>query len=53
MEVEIIKFDNNGRGIAYLNDKIVFVPKSVPGDILNIERLLLFNLFNMKFLFTL
>ena len=37
MEVEIIKFDNNGRGIAYLNDKIVFVPKSVPGDILNIE----------------
>ncbi len=37
MEVEIVKFDNNGRGIAYLNDKIVFVPKSVPGDILNIE----------------
>ena len=37
MEVEIVKFDNNGRGIAYLDDKIVFVPKRVPGDILNIE----------------
>ncbi len=37
MEVEIVKFDNNGRGIAYLDDKIVFVPKSIPGDIVNIE----------------
>lgn len=37
MEVEIIKFDNNGRGIAYLNDKIIFVPKTVPGDIVNVE----------------
>ena len=37
MEVEIVKFDNNGRGIAYLNDKIIFVPKTVPGDIVNVE----------------
>jgi len=37
MKVEIVKFDNNGRGIGYLNDKIIFVPKTVPGDIVNIE----------------
>lgn len=37
MEVEVVKFDNLGRGIAYLNDKIIFIPKSVPGDILHVE----------------
>ena len=37
MKIEIVKFDNNGRGIGYLNDKIIFVPKTVPGDIVNIE----------------
>ena len=37
MNVEILKFDNCGRGIGYLNDKIIFVPKSIPGDIVNIE----------------
>lgn len=37
MNVEIVKFDNNGRGIGYLNDKIIFVPKSIPGDIVNVE----------------
>jgi len=37
MNVEIIKFDNIGRGIGYLNDKIIFVPKSVPGDIVNVK----------------
>lgn len=36
MELEIVKFDNLGRGIAYYNNKIVFVPKSVPGDIVEI-----------------
>lgn len=36
MEIEVVKFDNNGRGIAYLNDKIIFVPKTVPGDIVNV-----------------
>lgn len=37
MEVEVVKFDNNGHGIAYLNDKIIFIPKTVVGDIVEIE----------------
>ncbi len=37
MEIEVVKFDNLGRGIGYLNNKIVFIPKSIPGDILNVE----------------
>jgi len=40
MKVEIVKFDNQGRGIGYLNDKIIFIPKSVPGDILEVEVVL-------------
>lgn len=36
MKIEIVKFDNNGRGIGYLNDKIIFVPKSVPGDVVEV-----------------
>ena len=37
MEVEIIKMDNLGRGIGYLNNKIIFVPKTFPGDIVEVE----------------
>ena len=37
MNIEIIKFDNLGRGIGYIDNKIIFIPKSVPGDIVNIE----------------
>ena len=37
MEIEVIKFDNLGRGIGYINNKIIFIPKSVPGDILKID----------------
>ena len=37
MEVEVIKFDNLGRGLGYINNKIIFIPKSVPGDILEID----------------
>lgn len=37
MKIEIVKFDNLGRGIGYLNDKIIFVPKSVPGDIVEVK----------------
>lgn len=40
MKVEVIKFDNSGRGIGYLNDKIIFIPKTVPGDIVNVEIVL-------------
>lgn len=37
MKIEIVKFDNLGRGIGYLNDKIIFVPKSVVGDIIEVK----------------
>lgn len=37
MKVEILRFDDFGRGICYVGDKITFVPFSVPGDILEIE----------------
>ena len=37
MNVEIVKFDNLGRGIGYINDKIIFIPKTVPGDIVNVK----------------
>jgi len=37
MRVEIVKFDNSGRGIGYINGKIIFIPKTVPGDIVNVE----------------
>lgn len=37
MNVEIVKFDNFGNGIGYINDKIVFVPKSIPGDVVKVK----------------
>lgn len=40
MNIEVIKFDNNGRGIGYVNDKIIFIPKTVPGDIVNVQIVL-------------
>ena len=40
MRVEIVKFDNNGRGIGYINDKIIFIPKTVPGDIVKVKIIL-------------
>ena len=40
MEVEILKFDDLGRGIGYLNGKIIFVPKSCPGDYLLVKIVL-------------
>ena len=30
--MEIIKYDHNGRGIGYLNNKIVFVPNTIIGE---------------------
>lgn len=40
MNIEVLKFDNNGRGLGYYKDKIIFIPKTVPGDIVNCEILL-------------
>ena len=37
MEVKIIKFDHFGRGIGYINDKVVFVNKTLPGEIVDIK----------------
>ena len=37
MKVEILRFDDLGRGICYVNDKVTFVPFSIPGDVLEIE----------------
>ena len=40
MKVEIEKYDNLGRGIAYLDGKIIFIPKSAVGDILLITKVI-------------
>ena len=37
MQVEIIKMDDLGRGIGYLNNKIIFIPKTLIGDIVNVN----------------
>ena len=37
MEVKIIDLDHKGSGIARVDNKIVFVPKSVIGDVLDID----------------
>ena len=37
MKVEILRFDDFGRGICYVNDKVTFVPFSMPGDVLEIK----------------
>lgn len=37
MEVLITKLNHNGEGMGDINSKIVFVPKTIPGDIVEIE----------------
>ncbi|MEG1010122.1 MAG: class I SAM-dependent RNA methyltransferase, partial [Clostridia bacterium] len=37
MEVLIEKLDHNGRGIGYISKKIIFVPKTVVGDLVDVE----------------
>lgn len=36
-QVEIKKLDSHGRGIGYVNDKIIFVPKSIPSEICEVD----------------
>lgn len=31
MQVDIFGMDHNGNGLGRINEKIVFVPKSIPG----------------------
>lgn len=38
-QVKIEKLDSQGRGIGYVNDKIIFVPKTIPGEICEVEIL--------------
>ena len=37
MQITIERLDHMGNGIGYSNNKIVFVPKTIPGDIVNIN----------------
>ena len=37
MEVKIIDLDHKGNGIARIDNKIVFIPKCIPGDIVDIN----------------
>ncbi len=37
MEVTIEKLDNQGRGICYVDNKITFVPNTLPGEIVDIK----------------
>jgi len=37
MEVEIIKLDHNGRGIGYLNNKIIFIENALIGEKIDVE----------------
>lgn len=37
MEIKIEKLDNMGRGLSYINGKVVFVPKTLPGDVIDVE----------------
>ena len=37
MEMEIIKFDHFGRGIGYINNKIIFVKRALPKEIVDIK----------------
>ena len=37
MQVRIVRMDDFGRGICYVNDKITFVPNSLIDDLLDIE----------------
>lgn len=37
MKVNIIDLDHKGNGIAKIDNKIIFIPKSIPGDYVDIE----------------
>ena len=36
-QVEILKLDNFGRGICYIDDKITFVENTLPGEVVEVE----------------
>lgn len=36
-KVEIIKLDDLGRGIGYVNDKIIFIPNALPNELVSVK----------------
>ena len=36
-KIEIKKLDNEGRGIGYFDDKIIFVDNALPGELVDVE----------------
>ena len=37
MKVEVLKLDNFGRGITYINNKICFIENALPKEVVEIE----------------
>ena len=37
MNIRIEKYDNQGRGIGYYNNKIVFIPGAIVGEIVSFK----------------
>ena len=37
MKVEVLKLDNFGRGITYINDKICFIENTLPNEVVEID----------------
>ena len=39
-KVEVTKLDHQGRGISKINDKIIFIPNALPGEIIDVDIVL-------------
>ena len=37
MEIQITGLDHQGRGIGRINNKIIFIPNTIPGEIVDIK----------------
>lgn len=37
MRISVVRMDHLGRGIGYNEGKIIFIPKAIPGDVVDIE----------------
>ena len=37
MKVEVLKLDNFGRGITFINNKICFIENALPSEVVEIE----------------
>ena len=41
MKVKIVDMDHRGNGIAKENNKVIFVPKSITGDVLDMLKIMI------------